>query len=1035
MKKNSISRKLVGITLSGFILGFFIIAIINIVNLRKVYKAGLEEESLIIVKHLRSVICNNLQDLPLDGFSGMDSYLQNFIEPNPHFSYCFIADKKQKVLYQYQKKKKDHLDLALSHGIGFSGEDDVKIITKGKSYEMVLPIFWKSKLSGTLHIGIQKELIDSQVKRAVINNSIIGLAVLVGSLILLSSLLRKSITQPIMRLGERVEEINAYFNLVRAEGEEEGDELERVTRSLDGMGEELEKKTVSKNYVHNIIESMGDGLLVLNSEEKIETINRAGCLLLGCSEQELMGQPISSVLGERVDMFQGGNLIDRAKEGKVQDYETRIQTRDGRTIPVILSCSERKDGQGKTTGVVCTVKDITERKRGEEQLRQAENLTRQSEERYRALIQNLPVGLYRNNPGERGRFTMANPAMVRIFGYESEEEFMKVDAMDLYVQLENRLPFMEKLKTQGKAVREELQFKKKDGTVIWGALTAKVVFDDSGQIAYYDGMVEDITTRKQAEEAMVKAKEAAEAASEAKSQFLANMSHEIRTPMNGIIGMTELALDTELAGQQRMFLDSVKESADSLLTIINDILDFSKIEAGKMDLDPMEFKFRDCIYSAMRVFGLKAEEKGLELILHIQPNVPDGLIGDPGRIRQVLTNLAGNAIKFTHHGEVTLRVEVESETEEEILLHFRVIDTGIGIAPDKQSKIFEPFEQADGSTTRKYGGTGLGLSISEKLVHLMNGRLWLESEPGKGTTFHFTARLGKQRYSSIPERVDISSLANLPVLVVDDNATNRMIFQEIFLGWKMKPVLVESGGKALQVLTQAQAEGHPFPLAILDLNMPDMDGFTLTERIKGDPQLNKTVLLLLSSAGRRGDAARSRELNVAGYLIKPVSQSDLLETITLSLGADQGGKISPPLITRHFIRENRILNILLAEDNPINQKMAVNLLGKHGHHVVVAGNGRQTLDLYETGSFDLILMDVQMPEMNGLEATQAIRGKEKETSSHIPIIAMTAHAMKGDKDRCLEAGMDGYVSKPIQVQELFKVINEVMTQLVANQAN
>ncbi len=1027
MRKTSISRKLVGITLSGFILGFFIVAVINIVNLKKVYTSGLEEESLIIVKHLRSVICNNLRDLPLDGFTGMDSYLQNFIEPNPHFSYCFIADKKPTILYHYQKEKKNRLNLALSRGITYGGEDNYTIIMEGKDYEMVLPIFWKSRLVGTIHIGIQKELIDSQVKKAVVKNGIIGLAVMAGSLILLSTLLRKSITQPIMRLGERVEEISAYFNLVRPEGEEEGDELERFTRSLDELGEELEKKTVSKNYVHNIIESMGDGLLVVNSKGKIETVNRAICSLLSREEQKLLGKPVSEALGDGINVVQ-----DETGQEKGQDFEIQIQAHDGRTIPVILSCSEMKDNLGKITGVVYMVKDITERKRGEEQLRQAEEQTQRSEERYRALMQNLPVGLYRNVPGEKGRFIMANPAMVRLFGYESEEEFIKVNAVDLYVNPEDRLPFLEKLRTQGKVLREEVHFKKRDGSEIWGALTAKVIFDDSGQIAYYDGMVEDISSRKQAEEAMVRAKEAAEAANVAKSQFLANMSHEIRTPMNGIIGMTELTLDSELTGQQRMYLEAVKESSDSLLTIINDILDFSKIEAGKMDLDPVEFKFRDCVYSAMRVFGLKAEEKGLELILHIPPQITDGLIGDPGRIRQVLTNLIGNAVKFTHQGEVTLRVEVESETEQEILLHFRVIDTGIGITPEKQHKIFEPFEQADGSTTRKYGGTGLGLSISEKLVGMMNGRIWVESELGKGTTFHFTARFGKQKKLSTIETVDISTLAEMPVLVVDDNATNRMIFQEILSSWGMKPTAADGGQEALRVLKAAVEEGHPFPLAILDLNMPGMDGFTVAERIKQDSQLENTVVMLLSSAGRQGDAAKSRELNVAAYLIKPVSQSDLLDAITLALGTKNEGRTSSPLIPQHFIQENRILNILLAEDNPINQKMAVNLLGKQGHHVVVAGNGRQTLEIYETGNFDLILMDVQMPEMNGLEATQAIREKEKETQGHIPIIAMTAHAMKGDREHCLEAGMDGYISKPIQVQELFKVIDDTMTRFPVN---
>ncbi|WP_347248162.1 response regulator [Zoogloea sp.] len=619
-----------------------------------------------------------------------------------------------------------------------------------------------------------------------------------------------------------------------------------------------------------------------------------------------------------------------------------------------------------------------------------------------------------------GRILEFNPAAERTFGIPRADALHQAVTELLFPESLRELHFkrlkqiLERPFTDTMAQRIETVAKRRNGEEF--PVEMALVGLDNGGSRLITAYLRDIGERKEAERIMRQAKESAEANSRSKSDFLANMSHEIRTPMNAILGMTDLALETELDDEQKEYLTLVRSSANSLLGIINDILDFSKIEAGKLDFEHISFSLRDCVALAVRTLQQRAAEKDLLLTVQVAPEAPDNLMGDPHRLRQILINLISNAIKFTSEGGVHVIVQPGPMVGDKVSIHFSVQDTGVGIPADKQELIFDAFSQADTSTTRRYGGTGLGLTISAQLVQAMGGEIHVDSVPGQGSTFHFSAC-----FEPGPATVTVEERAHLeglPVLVVVDNPAERSTLIELLGRWRMAPVYAPDANTCLRELFQAARNNAPYRVVVLGTQLPDAEGFALAETItrSGLPQ---PCLIMLAVEGRRGDGARCRELGIAAYLPMPVEASDLLNAILLSVDPVD----DRPLITRHSLREQRRqLHILLAEDNVVNQTLAMRLLAKLGHHVEVANNGQEALDLHAQTRFDAILMDVQMPVMGGFEATAVIRERESAGMPHTPIIAMTAHAMKGDKERCLQAGMDGYLSKPVHAPDLVEVL-------------
>lgn len=747
-----------------------------------------------------------------------------------------------------------------------------------------------------------------------------------------------------------------------------------------------------------IFDSFSDPILVTNTEGVVLRCNHAVVDRLNMRFDNVIGKHFSGILG----LANPADLVDFTAGKKDFTWLGRLYE--------LSSFSLQVDGAAPQSLII--LHDVTEARRIEREI----NRRRQY---FESLVNNSPVAVVVLDNNEK--ITACNPTFERLFGYlESEVVGVNIDSLVATPESMREAVGYTQQALAG-TVHAIGQRRRKDGSLVDVEIFGVPVLVDGekiGALAIYH----DISD-------LVRARQEAEQANRTKSEFLANMSHEIRTPMNGVIGMLELTLDTPLTSEQRDYLQTSLHSAEALLALLNDILDFSKIEAGRLELEAIDFNLRNLIEDVGYSLAKRAQDKGLELACLIHPDLTSNLRGDPGRLRQILVNLVGNAIKFTPHGEVVIRAEPITQTDTHAEVRFSVQDTGIGIPRERQAAVFDRFTQADGSTTRKYGGTGLGLTICKQLVEAMGGRIGLDSAPGVGSTFWFEVNFEKraiEKPPSAPLTLGAVNLREARILGVDDNQTNRLVLTRMIEGFGARVDTVATGAKALETLRAAHRAGDPYHVVLLDMQMPGMDGEQTARAIKSDPAVKEVKIVILTSMGQRGDAARLEALGCSGYLLKPVKQQMLHEALLAVLGrkADEG----PALITRHVLSEQRRfgLRLLLAEDNSINQKLAIVLLQKAGYSVDAVDTGIQAVEKAKTEEYNAVLMDVQMPEMDGLEATRLIREWESGRGRHIPIIAMTAHAMRGDRERCLEAGMDDYISKPLEPKALLNALDRLL---------
>jgi PAS domain S-box-containing protein len=860
--------------------------------------------------------------------------------------------------------------------------------------------------------------------------------IVLGGMGTIAYVFSQRITDPIKRLSFATQAL-AKGELSHRVSIPSKDEIGTLVASFNQMAEDLQNTTVSKDYMDDIIKNMIDSLIVTTPEGMINMVNQATLTLLGYDEQELLGRPIEMIFGaEEGSQFEGCGFEDLFSAGIVSDREMRYRAKNGDEIPIIFSGSAMHDKNGTVRGFVCVALDIAERKQAEESLnRTLQELTEVTKELERAY--NVIEADRDNLRKSLDTFSSIISEVEKKRGFESY----------LYQPIENRdIPTCWKVKkcdyrecpvygrtnvrcwqVAGTHCGGEIQgqFAKKYGDCKECEVYRKSTVDTIAEITEtFNNMMHILATKHRE---LIEARLVAEESSRLKSQFLANMSHEIRTPMNGIIGMTSLALATDLTDEQRDYLITVQKSAYNLLNIINDILDFSKIEAGKLLLDTINFNLRSVVEEVTDTLASQAAEKNIELASLIGPDVPLHLKGDPDRLRQVLLNLGGNALKFTDAGEVTITAELAHETGEGADVVFTVKDTGIGIPADKIEHIFEEFFQADGTTTRMHGGTGLGLSITKKLVELAGGEIDVESEAGEGSVFRVALPFEKQQEAAEePEGVP-ADIAGMRVLVVDDNRTNRMILAKMLAGFGVRAEAAESGVEGIAMLKQGVVTGDPFRLMLLDMQMPGMDGEHVAIIVRNTSGISATPIIVLTSLGSRGYVSRLKDIGCEGFLVKPVKQSLLLESITDIMTRGGAGRWAgpEPAVTLWNAQGGRFesARILLVEDNPINQKTAAAMLRKAGFTVDVADDGVHALKIFGRCRYDIVLMDIQMPEMDGYETTRAIRRREG-SDRHSVIIAMTAHAMKGDRERCLEAGMDDYLAKPINPEDVLRVIGK-----------
>ena len=812
--------------------------------------------------------------------------------------------------------------------------------------------------------------------------------------------------------------------------------------SVTGMAEHqlcsaFAKLRASEKQLGATLRLIGDGVISTDAAGRVTDMDTVAETLTGWPLGDAVGRPIEEIfqIVHAQTRAKAVNPVHRAlQDGVIVDLanHTALIARDKCERQIADSCAPIRDDADQIIGAVLVFRDVTAEYAAREKVKEANARFNQLAEQSRTIHWDVDAA---------GLFTEISHVSEAVLGYRPEEVIGKLHFYDLH-PVEGREIFKATV-FEVIARRETLQnlehaIQPKDGKPLWISTHGVPVFDGGGSLVGYRGFDTDITERKRVELELLEINQdleaqtarantmaaQAEMSSSAKSEFLANMSHEIRTPMNGVIGMTGLLLDTELTSEQRRFAEIVRTSGEALLSLINDILDFSKIEAHKMNLEVLDFDLRAALEDTVEMLAVKAQEKKLELTCRIDPAVPSLVRGDPGRLRQILINLGGNAVKFTDKGDVSLFASLESEDDRQATLRFAVTDTGIGIPANRRHDLFTSFTQVDGSTTRKYGGTGLGLAISKQLVELMGGSIGVESREGKGSTFWFTANFEKQALQTQLEPPRMGDLRGINVLVVDDHETNRLLLTTLLNAWECRHAEAADGATALAMLLAAQAEGDPYQVALLDLLMPGMDGAELGRKIKESPLIRQTKLIMMTSLAERGDSARLEHIGFSGYLTKPLRQvqvRDCLALVAASQPVEQGTYRSSGLVTRHTISEarKRRVRILVAEDNHTNQLVALGILNKLGYRADAVGNGLEAVEALTRLPYDLVLMDCQMPEMNGFDATRKIRGEgSKCLNPRLPIIAMTAGAMKGDRELCQEVGMDDYLSKPVRPGDL-----------------